>query len=104
MRVIREFPPYNDRRWSMPWIAIVTAWPIGGKPELRFGGLIGLTAEIEAVPGMVVRWGQKDMRGRGTRADWGVIQADGSIVGMSAERCRDHWLAGCPVPMAEDAA
>jgi len=100
MRVTIEFSPYNTRRWGRPWIAKVTDWPIGKPPVLEFGGLVGLTTEIDAAPGQIVRYGQKDGRGRGTQSDWGIVQADGSMIHSTPERCREHWLAGCPVPVA----
>jgi hypothetical protein len=96
-RVFIEFPPYNTRRYSKPWIAKVTDWPIGKNPTLSFGATINLTAEIDAAPGAIVRWGQKDNRGRGTEALWGIVLADLTVGECSSNRCRDHWLAGCPV-------
>jgi hypothetical protein len=92
-RVFVTFPSYNPRRYSKPWIAKVTDWPIGKNPTLAFGATINLTAEVDAAPGDVVRWGQKDGRGRGTEANWGVVLSDLSIDERSSSLCREHWLA-----------
>lgn len=103
MRVTFEVGGYNSRRYGRPWIARVTAWPIGKQPTLEFGGNVGPhLAEIDAEPGQVVRFGQRDHRGRHSQADWGIVQADGSIREHDPEFCRRHWLAGCPVPLHED--
>jgi len=80
-RVSMEWHGYNDRRYSKPWIALVTAWPVGGNPELTFGGYTGDDSggelEISARPGDVLKFGQKDYRNpRHTRSDFGVVEAD----------------------------
>ena len=97
MRVTQTFPSYNQRRYGRPWIAKVVDWPIGKNAVLEFGGLVGLTAEIDAKPGQIVRWGQRDNRGNNTTTEWGIVAADGAINDATPERCRDHWLAGCQV-------
>jgi hypothetical protein len=98
-RVTVKFEPYNDRRYGRPWIARVADWPIGRPPVLVFGASLSLTAEIDAEPGAVVRWGQKDRRGRNDDRRWGIVQADLSVREfLDPEHCRRHWLAGCPVP------
>jgi hypothetical protein len=101
MRVTITFGPYNQRRYGRPWIAKLTSWPIGKSPELAFGGLIGLTTEIEASPGAIVRWGQRDNRGNHSTSCWGIVQANGEVVEAGPEECREHWLAGCPAPKAD---
>jgi hypothetical protein len=99
MRVTVEFGGYNSRRYGRPWIAKIVTWPIGGRPELEFGSNVGAyLVEIDAKPGAIVRWGQKDHRGNNTTAEWGVVQLDGDIKDVLAETAREHWLAGCPVP------
>jgi hypothetical protein len=92
MRVTKEFGAYNHRRYTKPWIARVAAWAIGKPPELVFGGLVGLTAEIEASPGDLVRWGQRDTRGNGTESNWGIVGDDGAIEQVTPEKARAHWL------------
>lgn len=98
MRVTVEFRTYNTRRYSRPWIAKIKDWPIGKPPDVEFAGLVGLTAEIDAAPGAIIRYGQRDNRGSGTQSDWGIVQQDGTVSNSTAEACREHWLAGCPAP------
>ena len=93
MRITVTFPAYNSKRYGKPWIAKVTDWPIGKAPALEFGALVGLTAEIAAEPGAVVRWGQRDYRGNNTQREWGVVLDDGTIAERTNEECRAHWLA-----------
>jgi len=93
MRCVLTFDGYNHRRYSRPWIAKVTSWPIGKSPTLDFGGLNGLEAEIEATPGDILRWGQRDNRGNNSLSEWGIAQADGGIAGVTPEIARVHWLA-----------
>jgi hypothetical protein len=89
------------RRYGKPWIAKIRDWPIGKQPDLEFGNTINLIAEIDAAPGQLVRWGQKDHRGRNSNSGWGIVQQDGSVKEIDdIEFCRQHWLAGCPVPEA----
>jgi hypothetical protein len=92
MRVTVDFRPYNARRYGKPWIAKVIGWPIGKPPVLEFGGLIGLTAEIDAAPGQIVRYGQRDNRGSNTQSDWGIVQPDGTVAETTAESARKHFL------------
>ncbi len=80
MRIVREFPPYNQRRYGKPWIARVIGWPVGRPAVLEWGSALDAwTCEIEASPGDVIRWGQRDHRGNGTTALFGVVQADGGV-------------------------
>jgi hypothetical protein len=101
MRVTLTHAAYNTRRYGRPWMAKVVDWPIGKQPALEFGGLIGLTTEIEASPGAIVRWGQRDTRGNNTTSHWGIVDADGDVTWSTPEACRTQWLAGCPVPPKE---
>lgn len=96
MRIVQAFKEYNEKRCSKPWIAAVTSWPIGSNPVLRFGDYLGTNAggpaEILAKPGDVVRWGQKDNRNENhTVANWGVVEADGSIRKCSKEEAREAF-------------
>jgi hypothetical protein len=104
MRVTYEVGSYNPRRYGKPWIARVTAWPIGKIPTLQFGATVDVwTAEIDAEPGAVIRFGQKDQRrGNNTTADWGIVLPDGTVRECSPSEARTHWLAGCPVPNADN--
>jgi hypothetical protein len=90
---MKEFSPYNSRRYGKPWIAKVTTWNIGQHPTLEFGATIGtLLVEIDANPGDVVRWGQKDYRGNNTEANWGIVQNDSSVTEVDVNVAREHWL------------
>lgn len=98
MRIFVEFSSYNQRRYGRPWIAVVTSWPVGGKPEIRWGSYLGDSrngeggeAEIEAEPCDIVRWGQKDNRGGNTEANWGIVQADGHTLSCDAKEARQAW-------------
>lgn len=89
------FGGYNARRYSRPWIARVTAWPVGKQAELEFGSFIGDDdggeVEISARPGDILRWGQRDNRGNGTSAEWGIAQANGEIETITAAEARDAY-------------
>lgn len=91
-RVTVAFNGYNPRRYSRPWIALVTAWPVGRSPELAFGNYIGSAvggeAEVLARPGALVKWGQKDLRGNHTTSCWGSVEDDGSIRQVSQQEAR----------------
>lgn len=91
---------YNTRRFGKPWIARVVTWDVGKNPVLDFGAAIDdHEAEIEAEPGSVIRYGQKDHRNpRGTTNEWAIAMPDGTLRGATASECRQHWAAGCPVP------
>lgn len=82
MRVTKKFNAYNGKRFNRPYLAKVMAWPVGGRAELSWGTYLGDeqggVAEIEAAPGDVIRYGQKDTRGPGSHAYWGIVNPDGS--------------------------
>ena len=92
-----EFGGYNARRYSKPWIAKVTAWDAGKQPVIEFGNYVGDddggTAEISARSGDVVRYGQKDYRGRGTTKQYGIVQADGSVQDVSDKEAMEAFRA-----------
>jgi hypothetical protein len=96
MRITREFKKYNERRYTQPWIAKITAWPVGKNPTLDFGGFIGNPeeggeVEINANVGDIVRWGQKDSRGNNTVSLYGIVQSDGTVKELSATEARKAW-------------
>lgn len=99
MRVTVSFNSYNERRYGTPWIAKVTTWPVGGKAELQFGGYCGDSrhggageAEIDAEVGDIVRWGQKDNRNaKGTEANWGIVEGNGTIKDLTASQARELY-------------
>jgi len=83
---------YNKRRYSRPWIAKITAWPVGGKPTLDFGEYCGDTSggetEIMAREGDIIRSGQRDYRGNSTINDWYLAKADGELELIDAAQGR----------------
>lgn len=96
MRYSKRFGSYNDRRYSKPWIARVTDWPIGKYPTLEFGNYIGDDsggeAEITAEPGDLLKAGQKDFRKpRGTENDFYLCEADGTLTELSPSEARKAW-------------
>lgn len=97
MRISQQWSSYNQRRYGRPWIAKITSWPIGGKPDVEWGRYVGDAnggeVEIEAQPGDIVRAGQKDNRGGNTSADWYIVQANGSLDGIDAAGARKAWDA-----------
>ena len=74
---------YNARRYSRPWIGVITAWPVGGRPEITWGSYNGDDSggetEIMAYPGSILRSGQKDNRGNNTDNEWLEAMPDGSV-------------------------
>lgn len=94
-RITQDFPGYNPRRYGRPWIARVTSWPIGGRPQMEFGRYLGDDAggeaEISAEDGDVIRWGQKDYRGRNTTAQWGIVTDDGCVTECHEPEARRAW-------------
>ena len=83
LRISIEWHDYNPRRYGKPWIAVVTAWPLGGRPELKFGGYVGDhqcgELEMASIPGDIIRYGQRDGRANSHVSKWAVVLADGSI-------------------------
>lgn len=96
MRIAVKFEAFNSRKYSKPWIGIVTTWPVGGKPVIRFGRFIGDDnggeAEIDATPGDLARWGMHAYRRNLTSVNnWGIVQADGAIMQCREPEARQHW-------------
>lgn len=98
IRVVINYGSYNDRRYSKPWMAKVVAWPVGKNAELKFSGLFVGTAseggyvEMMAMPGELIRYGQKDNRNtRHTEANWAVVRPDGSIKDLTTTEAREYW-------------
>ena len=99
IRVTVDFGSYNQRRYSAPWIARVTSWPVGGSSELKFGGYLGDRnngtggqAEILAYVGDVVRWGQKDYRGHKSWSQWGLVEEGGYVRKITPVEARSLFL------------
>ena len=103
IRYSESYGSYNARRYSRPWIAKITAWPVGGRPELAFGSYLGNhdgtsqvtggEVEIMAFPGSILRSGQKDSRGNGGSNDWWEAMPDGSMRSIGQGEARKLWDA-----------
>jgi hypothetical protein len=77
------FNGYNSRRYGRPWIGRVSAWPVGGKPEIEFGSYVGDDdggeVEMMVTPGDIVRYGQRDNRGHFGSNEWAVVEANSKL-------------------------
>jgi len=95
MRVAIKYSPYNGRRYGKPWIGIISGWPVGGKPELEWGGYVGDAgggeAEVDAAVGDVSRSGQKDQRGTRSLSSWHIVGSDGELVQVGPVEAREAW-------------
>jgi len=98
MRVSTSHGSYNQRRYGKPWIAKITAWPIGGRPELQFGACLSNhwdgdagECEIDAHVDDIIRAGQKDNRGNNTSNDWYIVEANGDLSCTNPQDARKHW-------------
>jgi len=97
VRYTARFPSYNARRYSRPWIARVGAWPVGGKPEMAFGSYLGDDAggevEVLALPGDIIRYGQKDSRGNKGESEWAIALPDGTLQVVTMAEARAAYKA-----------
>ena len=98
MRISIKYHSYNHRRYGKPWIAIITAWPVGGRPEIRWGRFLSDPGdegevEIDAQPGDIVRSGQKDYRGNKTSNDWYIVDNNCELNYSDPQNARRHWDA-----------
>lgn len=97
MRITIETLAYNDRRHGKPWIAKVMEWKTS-RPEIEWGAWHGQpggkgTLEINAEPGDIIRYGQKDHRNaRRSDNEWAVVQEDGTLDDVTQAQAREHWL------------
>ena len=95
MEISIQFGEYNYYRFSKPWISLVTDWPSGGNPVIRWGTYQGDEhggeAEIIAEPRDIIRWGQKGPSPRQSCAYWGIVQADGNVEKCTMAAARKAW-------------
>lgn len=95
MLITIKFESYNKYRFQKPWICKVTEWPGGTKPAVTWGIFQGNEdggdAEIIAIPGDVVRWGQKGPSPKQTKKHWGIVQANGSVEECTMAQARKAW-------------
>lgn len=90
MKVSVETEAYNSRRFSRPWIGVVT-FGDDGREAINFGRWVGRDGEpgrlvVDAEPYDVVRYGQRDNRPTGrtpqSESRYGVVMPDGSVEWM----------------------
>lgn len=97
IRYSERYGSYNSRRYSRPWIGVITSWPVGGRPEIAWGNYCGDDSggevEILALPGSILRSGQKDNRGNGGSNDWWEAMPDGSMRQIDQPAARKLWSA-----------
>jgi hypothetical protein len=98
IRYSQTIGSYNARRYSKPWIGVITSWPVGGRPEIAWGGYCGDDSgggevEIMAFPGSILRSGQKDSCGNGGSNDWWEAMPDGSMRAIGQPEARKLWTA-----------
>lgn len=80
MYISIEFGSYNERRYSRPWGAILT-FDAKGKPQYKFVGIYlgsdrGGELVINAKPGDLIAYGQRDRRGGNTENHWAIVAKD----------------------------
>ena len=90
IEVIHVVSPYNTRRYSRPWIARITAWPIGEKPRIAFGTTSrdGVTMTLAANPGDAVYWGPRDNHGNNSEWNYALVDANGVLQKCSEAEAR----------------
>jgi hypothetical protein len=95
MKVSQSFGPYNQRRYSKPWIAKITSWPVGKNKEMEFGTYLGDdnggVVKIDANSGDIVRTGQKDYRGNNTKSNWYEVTENGELMNISVSDAREAY-------------
>lgn len=88
MITITRYGTYNKRRYGRPWAAIVTLGQ-DGRPSYDFragyyaGTDDGGELMINAKPGDVIAYGQKDHRGNGSSHEWMQVNDDSSVTEIS---------------------
>lgn len=80
MYISIEFGSYNFRRYGRPWGAILT-FDAKGKPQYEFVGSYlgsdrGGELVINAEPGDLIAYGQRDHRGGNTENHWAIVTGD----------------------------
>lgn len=104
MRIAKKFGPYNDKQQARPWIAKVIEWRVGQRAELAWGTFLGDEsggeAEIEAVRGDVVLYGQKGRAGHHGFSVYALVAADGALQAcneiQAAKEFRDRRNSATP--------
>jgi hypothetical protein len=107
MRIARKIRPYDGKTFARPWIAKVVKWPVGQRAELDWGTFLGEAStggelEIEAKPGDVLRYGQKNKHSSGDpSARWVTVTSLGRLAVIqteleAAKTFRQNWQLTAP--------
>ncbi len=88
---------YDNKRFSLPWIARVTDWESGKGPRVRFGKYSGKDGDpgkiiIDAEIGDVIKIGQKDYTGEATKNDYYIVGEHEEISQISEEAALEHYI------------
>ena len=90
--------PDNGTRFGKPWIAVVSEWPVGGRPSHPTWGnqISTLQLEVLASPGDLLRIGQPDnARFKASRKNYNqyaIALEDGSVKFVSDDEARQYWI------------
>jgi len=83
---------YNSKRYSKPWIALITGWPVGSNPVLRFGASSKLDAEVGATVGALVYYGQKDNRKPNwSKRQFALVGEAGNLIDVTPAQARELY-------------
>jgi hypothetical protein len=107
MRISKKVKPYDAHQYARPYIAKVIKWPVGARAELQWGTFLGEPEtggelEVEAKPGDVLRYGQKNKRSNGDpSARWAVVTSLGALTIVpteleAARSFRQNWRLTAP--------
>ena len=95
MIIEKPFYSYNERRYGKPWGAIITFSKL--KPEYTFTGHYDArpgdagSVVIEAQPGDILAFGQKDNRGNKTEKQFYIVNDKGELLQISEREARLHY-------------
>lgn len=97
MEILVETNSYNERRYSKPWIAIVS-FNKEGRTEFSFGNWVGTPGNegvllINAEESDIVAVGQKDFRGKNTTCEFHVVESSGELTSFGENKldAYKHW-------------
>jgi hypothetical protein len=91
-----DFGPYNFRRYSKPWGAVVTFDGVKAQYDFSRGAYLGDDmggkVVIACSPGDIVAKGQRDNRKpKHTDNTWYVVDDDGSTRAIDRAAAFEHW-------------
>lgn len=96
VEILIETPAYNERRYGLPWIALVD-FSKSPKGDFAFGAWIGQPGEsgtlrIEATAGAIVATGQRDYMGKSS-CDYYMVEKSGALRNLSKSEAYAAWRA-----------